>query len=92
MLGALAGNPPVVIDNRALDGFMERFLAKGCKDLDCETCRYCYRWAEQAVKIDPAYKERCLRLYEQVFDDLHSGRMWRKSNNNVAENKPFRLD
>lgn len=76
MLTPLAGNPPVAIENRALDGFMERFLTKGCKDMDCEACRYCHRWAEQAVKIDPVYKARCLRLYEQTFDDLHSGRMW----------------
>lgn len=76
MLNSLAGNPPVEIDNRALDGFMDRFLTKGCKDMDCDTCRYCHRWAEQAVKIDPEYKARCLSLYEKTFDDLHSGRMW----------------
>ena len=88
MLRPLAGNPPVVVENRALDGFMERFFAKGCKDVDCETCRHCHRWAEQAVKIDHAYKARCLRLYEQVFDDLHSGRMWRKSNTTHAPGGP----
>ena len=76
MLKPLAGNPPVVLDNRALDGFMERFLTKGCKDVDCDACRYCHRWAERAVKIEPEHKARCMRLYERVFDDLHSGRMW----------------
>lgn len=76
MLKPVAGNPPVFIDNRALDGFMERFLAKGCKDVECDACRYCHRWADRAVKIDPEYKARCMHLYGQVFDDLHSGRMW----------------
>lgn len=76
MLAPLEGGPPVVLDNRALDGFLERFLSIGCKDMDCEACRYCHRWAERAVHVDADYRARCLSLYERVFDDLHSGRMW----------------
>jgi len=76
MLGAKDGPPPVQIDNRALDGFMERFRTAGCKDVDCNTCRYCHKWAEKAVVIDPACRERCAALYKQVFDDMSSGRMW----------------
>jgi hypothetical protein len=76
LLGRRDGLPPVEIDNRALDGFMDRFLSKGCKDVDCEACRHCHRWAEKAVRIDPGYRERCLALYDEVFRDMHSGRMW----------------
>ncbi|MBI2932405.1 MAG: U32 family peptidase [Planctomycetes bacterium] len=76
MLKPLSGPPPVVVDNRALDGFMDRFQAKGCKDVDCESCQYCHRWAERAVRIEPQYRDRCVGLYDQVFDDMHSGRMW----------------
>lgn len=76
MLKNFDGPPPVYIDNRKLDGFMDRFANKGCKDVDCEACRYCHQWAERSVAIDEQYRERCSQLYEQVFDDLHSGRMW----------------
>ncbi|MBI2921642.1 MAG: U32 family peptidase [Planctomycetes bacterium] len=76
MLGTREGAAPVTIDNRALDGFIGRFLTAGCKDVDCETCRHCHRWAEKSVKIDPEYKRKCLKLYEEIFADMHSGRMW----------------
>ena len=76
MLGPQTGPPPVVVDNRKLDGFMDRFLTAGCKDMDCDACRHCHRFADKAVVVDPDYKERCLTLYDQVLDDMHSGKMW----------------
>ncbi|NUN49731.1 MAG: U32 family peptidase [Candidatus Brocadiae bacterium] len=75
LLGS-AGDPPVVVDNRALDGFIERFLHTGCKDVDCDSCRYCHRWAEKAVRIDPAWKARCEALSDEVLADMETGRMW----------------
>ncbi|MCC6738662.1 MAG: U32 family peptidase [Planctomycetia bacterium] len=76
MMGGTDGPPPVVVDNRALDGFIDRFLSKGCKDVDCETCRHCHRWAEKSVTVDPAFRDRCMELYRTVFSDMESGRMW----------------
>ena len=38
MTRPVTGDPPVVVDNRALDGFMERFREKGCRDVECEDC------------------------------------------------------
>jgi collagenase-like PrtC family protease len=76
MLGPQTGPPPVVVDNRKLDGFIDRFLTAGCKDVDCDTCRHCHRSADKAVAVNPEYKERCLTLYDQVLNDMHSGRMW----------------
>lgn len=76
MLRPLPDPAPVHVDNRALDGFFDRFLAQGCREVDCERCRHCHRWAEKAVRIDPAHRDRCLSLYRTVFDDLHTGRMW----------------
>ena len=47
------------LDNRRLDGFIDRFLpALSCVDVDREKCRYCHRFAERAVSIDPEYRER----------------------------------
>jgi hypothetical protein len=71
MLHPLAGNSPVVVDNRALDGFLESF-PDGCRERDCEQCRYCHWWAERAVRLDAPYRQECLDLYQEVFHDLLS--------------------
>ncbi len=68
--------PPVVIDNRALDGFLDPLLNVSCAERDCATCGHCARAAAQAVRIEPAYRERCLALGRALLDDLSSGRMW----------------
>jgi hypothetical protein len=77
MLNPLRRDPPVVIDNRALDGFLEFFLSGDCHQRDCEECRYCHRVAERAVRIDPEFREEVLRRYDGVLEDLRSGAMWR---------------
>lgn len=76
MLGTLRRAPPVVIDNRALDGFLDYFFGVNCHERDCEECRYCHRVAERAVRIDPSFREEVLRLCDEVLEDLRSGTMW----------------
>ncbi len=71
LLHPLEGEPPVVIENRLLDGFLDAF-PDGCRGRDCERCRYCHRWAERAVRVSPQYRQECLRLYQRVFQDLLS--------------------
>ena len=70
------GEAPLYLDNRALDGFMDRFLTTSCIDVDCESCRYCHRLAEKAVRIDPAYREEVLSDYAKLFEDMHTGAFW----------------
>jgi collagenase-like PrtC family protease len=65
--------PPVRVENRRLDGFLNRFLSQGCRDTVCEDCRYCHRWAERAVTIDEGWRQECLALYASAFDGLESG-------------------
>lgn len=77
MLNPLRRDPPVVIDNRALDGFLEFFFNVDCHQRDCEECRYCHRVAERAVRIDPEFREEVLRRYDEVLEDLRCGAMWR---------------
>lgn len=71
------GDNPVYVDNRALDGFFDRFL-KGfsCEDKDCEKCRYCHRFAEKAVKIDPAWRREMTTQFDTLLDTLHDGSLW----------------
>ncbi len=77
MVNPVEGQAPVVVDNRALDGFMERFARQGCRDRDCDECRWCHRFAERAVRIDPVQKERADVAYEELFTSIEGGDMWR---------------
>jgi collagenase-like PrtC family protease len=70
------GPNPVQIDNRALDGFFDRFLHEGCQDVDCEDCRYCHTWAEKVVHIDPEWKERMALIYKDLLEETDGGGFW----------------
>lgn len=83
MLNPLRREPPVVVDNQALDGFLEFFFKTDCHERDCQ-CRYCHRMAERAVKIDPEFRREVLRLYGEILEDLRSGAMWRCGRNDSA--------
>ncbi|MBI5526417.1 MAG: U32 family peptidase [Deltaproteobacteria bacterium] len=76
VLYPLRGPNPVQINNRDLDGFMERFKTAGCQDLDCEACRYCHEWADKAVKIDPAWRSRMGDVYQDLLGEIDSGSFW----------------
>ena len=71
------GENPVSIDNRKLDGFLEKFPKKGCRELNCETCRYCHEWAEKSVEIDEAHRQEVLDIYDEVDDLMESGSLWK---------------
>jgi collagenase-like PrtC family protease len=76
MTRPLEGPPPVVIDNRALDGFMERFRSASCIGVDCEDCRWCHEFTAKAVKIDDANRAEALAAYGELFASLNGGSMW----------------
>lgn len=77
MFAPQAGPPPVYIDNKLLSGFLDRFLSEGCRDVDCEACRYCHRVAAAVVEMEPAYRRECLALHREVHQRLVSGEAWR---------------
>jgi len=76
LLYARRGPNPVQVDNRALDGFIERFRTQSCQALDCDECLYCHGWAERVVKIDPAFERDMKRIYADLLDDIHAGSFW----------------
>lgn len=76
MLYPREGDNPVYIDNRALDGFLERFETKGCESVDCEACRYCHQWAEKSVSFDPDWRRKMTGIFDALLDDLHGGQVW----------------
>ena len=81
MTNPVEGETPVYIDNRALDGFIDRFLEEGCRETDCEECRWCHQYAEKAVRIDDAYLAEALKAYDEVFQSMDDGSMWRYASN-----------
>jgi collagenase-like PrtC family protease len=77
MTRPLTGEAPVHIDNRALDGFLDRFRESGCRDADCGECRWCHEFVRKAVRIDEAHRAKVLDAYDELFRALHDGSMWR---------------
>ncbi|HEX9103984.1 MAG TPA: U32 family peptidase [Polyangia bacterium] len=67
------GPSGLYLDNRKLDGFIDRFLKQSCVDVDCDECGWCHRFAESALEIDPEYRETVLAQYRDLFSDLHDG-------------------
>ena len=91
VLYPLKGPNPVQIDNRALDGFVDRFKERSCQDLDCESCHYCHEWAENAVKIDPEWRARMEHIYDDLIGEIDSGTFWEPYLRTIwkAANKAF---
>jgi collagenase-like PrtC family protease len=77
MLSLLRKDPPVYIDNRKLDGFINHFRNGGCKTKDCRECGYCHRVAEEVITVDPEHRRVCLELYDEIFDEMETGKFWR---------------
>lgn len=75
MLSPLTGEP-VYIDNRALTGFLDGIREKSCRSGDCDRCGYCADFAGRAVRVDEGYRREMLRMYEEMFEEMHSGRLW----------------
>ncbi len=72
LLQARKGPAAVALDNQKLNGFLDH-LPPDCAGRDCDRCRYCHRWAERAVAIDPGYRRDCLALLHKVREGLCPG-------------------
>jgi collagenase-like PrtC family protease len=76
MFTSKLGSPPIYIDNRKLDGFLEKH-PKSCRNRDCDECRYCHEIAERAIYIKKDYKKELISLYENLLKELKTGTMWK---------------
>ena len=83
------GPNPIYIDNRALDGFLDRFEKRGCQDLDCEDCRYCHAWAEKSVTIDPAWEKEMRGVFSELLDEIDSGGLWERYSKTLRDLIPI---
>ena len=73
------GGSPVVLDNRKMDHFIDRFLTKSCISTDCASCRYCHEFADRAMEIDPEYRQEVLGRYARLDESMHGGAFWESS-------------
>jgi len=64
------------LDNRKLDGFIDKFLKVSCINTDCDKCGYCKRVAKSTIEIDETYREEMLEQYNEIFRDMHNGSLW----------------
>jgi len=76
VLYPLKGPNPVQINNRDLDGFIERFKTEGCQHTDCQSCGYCQEWSDRIVKVDPEWKSRMQPIYDDLLGEIDSGKFW----------------
>ncbi len=68
---------PVVVNNRALDGFMEPIAAaEGCRNRLCDECRHCHRVAERAVVVREEAREAILAEQAKLVSEMESGAFW----------------
>lgn len=79
--------PPIRIDNRSLDGFLEKFWkgydcdkcicgAGQCGNATTDYCQYCETWAQKAVTYEDASYQEWIRLADHVLDDFNTSRFF----------------
>ncbi len=88
VLQPLKGTNPIQIDNRALDGFLDRFDKKGCQDLDCEDC-LCHKWADKSVTIDPTWEREMRDVFAELLEEIDSGGLWEPYSKTIRDLIPL---
>jgi hypothetical protein len=68
---------PIRVEARKIpENFLDGFRNRDCASMDCQTCGYCERIAEQAVSIQPEYRSEVLRKYVEMDDSMATGKLW----------------
>lgn len=66
-------NPPIYIENKMLDGYLEKVFAKGCTSADCSGCSYCSKFSEEIVRIKTDYHKRVISQIDVLEKGLADG-------------------
>lgn len=56
------------IDNKKLQGFLERFLKNPCNISSCASCDYCKKYTDLAISFNTQKREKLLKNYEDIID------------------------
>jgi len=71
LLYPLQGNPVTLAAAKIPDGFLDEVARRPCSTVqDCNGCDYCGDIARAAYRVEPGYRDACLRLYDNVFRQL----------------------
>lgn len=75
--------PDIYMDNKSLDGFIDRFVKGGftCDDHICcseirndkTDCNYCYKWVEKVMRISRKDVEEWNKKADSILEQLNSG-------------------
>ncbi|MFQ5653291.1 MAG: U32 family peptidase [Planctomycetota bacterium] len=69
-LGALAMRQFLLLDNRQLDGFLDRVKEIDCRSTDCDACGYCAEVASRAVRIHPDLEPELAKRFPAIREGL----------------------
>lgn len=64
----------LTIDNRRLEGFLEHFARVDCLRIDCQSCGYCRRVAEQVISWDEGWRQKMIRRLDEAIGLLIKGK------------------
>lgn len=67
----------IYIDNRKLDGFLEKIKDLDCDKLSCEECGYCYGIAKKAVRINEGQSKIIKEMYKGCLETTVSGSLFK---------------
>jgi collagenase-like PrtC family protease len=91
-MSAIGTLPELSLDNRQLDGFVDRFVSGfDCTGRVCDDggaaetspaaggprCGYCRTWAEKALRVDEPARQAWLAGSDAVLEDVRTSRMLR---------------
>lgn len=71
LLYPLKGNPLTLESGKIPADFLDEVARRPCTTTqDCTRCEYCGDIARAAYRVEPGYRDECLRLYDNVFQQL----------------------
>ena len=81
----------LVIDNSALDGFIDFFKTQNCVAM-CDECHYCEEWGKKAVTINKEQTESYLANLKSFMDDIVTSREFGVKTTKVKAKKKKGID
>lgn len=68
--------PVVIHSDRIPPDFLDQIARRDCVSVLCEECGYCRSVADEAVEIDPDFRNKSLRNFRAVEAKLREGELW----------------
>lgn len=79
----------IQIDNRKLDGFIERFKTIDCNQTSCDQCRYCETVFEKVAVVDREGIEKASRRVKDFSEKLLTGEIFESPRSHLLFQLPL---